>query len=92
MLGRFQLQRGDWITLEEVWINQVFSGDEFKVYAVPSYDGMSYEDPIELTDYVGSGNTRRYLSSVTAYNVTVVLVGAYSSIDCQLIFSPNGTY
>lgn len=92
MLGRFQLQRGDWITLEEVWINQVFSDADFKIYAVPSYDGMTYSDPIELTEYVGSGNTRRYLSSVTAYNVTVVMVGAYSALDCQLIFAPNGTY
>lgn len=92
MLGRFQLQRGDWITLEEVWINQVFAQDDFKVYVVPSYDGITYDEPVELTEYRGSGNSRVYLSSVTAYNLTVVLVGAYSALDCQLVFAPNGTY
>lgn len=91
MLGRFQYQRGQNVTLEEVRFNQIKADDNFKVFAIASLDGNTFQDPVELS-YVGSGSTRIYGSSVTGYNVSVAVSGSYSLIDAELVFTPNGVY
>lgn len=92
MMGRFQLQRGDYLTIEEVRLNQIRPSDDFQVFAIASFDGNTFEPPVELLEPVLKGNTRIYYGSVTGYNVTIAIVGSFSLIDAELVFSPNGTF
>lgn len=73
--GKYQLDRNHYITLSEVHLENVKSGNILTVKALSSFDGRNYTAN-DLTLAINSGLYRKFTSRITALNHSILFMGA----------------
>lgn len=87
LLGKYQLVRNRFLTLQKVELENIYGTDSFKLMDLPTIDGKTYLPAV--AGYLGpvTSTSRSYSFRTTAINHTLVCTGAFSLSSLQLTFS-----
>lgn len=91
MLGKFQIVRNQFLTLEQFEIEGVEeTTSNFFCKFWKSMDGKNYETPVTPVQTLAAGKLRRYNSSQTGMNHSVTVKGAFHATTVIFTFSKQG--
>jgi hypothetical protein len=90
LLGKYQLSRTRTLTLDEVELENIRAGSDFKLYNMVSYDGKTLQPAVlgYLASEFSAG--RRYNFKQTGINHTLLALGNFYCSSIVLKFHING--
>lgn len=90
LLGKFQYVRARTITLDEVLLENIISNNSFHLYNLVTYDGKTFQPPVEgylAGDY---GVAKKYTFRQTGVNHSLLAIGNFYCDSIVLKFHING--
>jgi hypothetical protein len=90
ILGKFQLDRNDFVEHQEFTIDTVDTANTFNYYILPSYDGKTLLPAVPGFLFTDSAQMRRYKKMISCMNFSCLLKGAFHATSFLLCVSQGG--
>lgn len=90
VLGKYQMQRNRFFTLQTVDLDNVYDVANFKCYALTSLDGKNFAAPKSGYPLNQGVNTASYGFTVVGDNVSLLCVGTFSLNTVMINFNQSG--
>jgi hypothetical protein len=90
LLGKYQLSRARTLTLDEVELENIITGNNFSLYNFASVNGKTFQPPVAGYLALDSGDSRVYTFRQTGINHTLLALGNFYMSSIVLKFHLNG--
>ena len=93
LLGKYQYVRQRMLELHEVELENVRTGADFRIEALPALDGKNFQAPVAGYLRQDTGDYRDYMfDDCVGTNVSLLFKGKFNILSLVLWFSPHGRF